>query len=119
MARSAKAEARADSEPVQRLSRDGRYEALLDDAAALLDEGGLDAVTMDAVAARAGVSRPLVYKHFPNRRALLTALYRREAAAMDARSNAAVRDAPDFESVVRYSVEARMDALDRPGLMLA
>jgi AcrR family transcriptional regulator len=50
-----------------RLTRDSRHDALLDEAARLLAEGGFSAVTMEAVAARAGVSRPLVYKHFDNR----------------------------------------------------
>ena len=38
--------------------------ALLDDAAALLDSGGPDAVTLREVGARAGVSRGAPYRHF-------------------------------------------------------
>ncbi len=34
---------------------------------------------MEAVAERAGVSRPLVYKHFANRGELLASLYQRES----------------------------------------
>ena len=71
-----------------RLSRDSRYDALLDAAAQLLADDGFSAVTMEAVAAQAGVSRPLVYKHFDNREALLAALWRREAAAIDAAGRA-------------------------------
>ena len=39
-------------------------------------------VSMEAVAERAGVSRPLVYKHFANRDELLAAAYRREASKL-------------------------------------
>lgn len=48
--------------------------ALLDDAAALLDSGGPDAVTLREVGARAGVSRGAPYRHFANKDHLLTAV---------------------------------------------
>jgi AcrR family transcriptional regulator len=51
---------------------------LLDTAAELVSSGPLQEVTMDKVAAVAGVSRALVYKHFANRLDMLHALYRRE-----------------------------------------
>lgn len=41
---------------------------------ALLEAGGLAAVTMQAVAARVGVRAPSLYKHFPNRGALIAAI---------------------------------------------
>lgn len=48
--------------------------ALLDAAAALLDSGGLDAVTLRAVGARAGVSRGAPYRHFADKESLLIAV---------------------------------------------
>jgi AcrR family transcriptional regulator len=48
--------------------------ALLDAAAALLDTGGPDAVTLREVGARVGVSRSAPYRHFANKETLLTAL---------------------------------------------
>lgn len=47
---------------------------LLDQAALLLDVGGLDAVTLREVGARAGVSRGAPYRHFPDKEGLLTAV---------------------------------------------
>ncbi|TWP50153.1 TetR/AcrR family transcriptional regulator [Lentzea tibetensis] len=41
--------------------------ALTDATLALLDEVGLDALTLDAVAARAGVSRPALYRRWPSK----------------------------------------------------
>src|SRR6266480_4420461 len=67
-----------------RLSRAERRDALLDATAELVSSAEIDAVTMEAVAERAGVSRPLVYKHFANRGELLAALYDREAALLHA-----------------------------------
>lgn len=51
--------------------------ALLDAARALLEEGGSAALTMTAVAERAGVTRRSVYLHFPSRTDLLVALFDR------------------------------------------
>lgn len=48
--------------------------ALLDQAALLLDAGGLDAVTLREVGARAGVSRGAPYRHFADKDGLLTAV---------------------------------------------
>ena len=48
--------------------------ALLDAAAELLDSGGLDAVTLRAVGARAGVTRGAPYRHFPDKENLLIAV---------------------------------------------
>ena len=50
---------------------------LLDATEELLDEGGLDAATVPAIAERAGVSVGLVYKRFPDKDNLLRAVYQR------------------------------------------
>lgn len=50
--------------------------AILDAAAALLLENGLDAVSMDAVAGRAGVSKATIYRWWPTKETLaLDAIY--------------------------------------------
>jgi AcrR family transcriptional regulator len=48
-------------------------EAILAAARALLDEGGQGAVTMEAVAARAGVGKPTVYRWWSDRHAVVMA----------------------------------------------
>jgi AcrR family transcriptional regulator len=49
--------------------------AILDAAADLLVEGGLAAATMDAIAARAGVSKVTIYKWWPTRGAVAVEAY--------------------------------------------
>ncbi|MDF1845838.1 MAG: TetR/AcrR family transcriptional regulator [Parvibaculaceae bacterium] len=47
--------------------------AILNAASTLLEEGGISAVTMEAVAARAKVGKPTIYRSWPNARALAMA----------------------------------------------
>jgi AcrR family transcriptional regulator len=109
----------AESSSPTRSTRDDRRDELLDAAASLLAEGGVTAVTMDAVAAEAGVSRPLVYKHFANRDELIVDLWRREAAHLDREVAAALVGVDDFETTVRTSVETIIDVLQRRGRNVA
>ena len=55
--------------------------AILAAARALLDEGGLPAVTMEGIARRAGVGKPTVYRHWPNAPAVAMAAFLETAAA--------------------------------------
>jgi AcrR family transcriptional regulator len=70
--------------------------AALAAARALLDEGGLGAVTMDAVAERAAVGKPTLYRSWPNRHALaMSVLMEGDPTPMAPDSMAdASRDAP-------------------------
>ena len=55
------------------LGKDDRRKALLNSAAELVEEAGWGVLNMSALADRAGVSRQLVYQHFPNLESLLGA----------------------------------------------
>ncbi|HEY4268543.1 MAG TPA: TetR family transcriptional regulator [Galbitalea sp.] len=61
------------TEPVQQRSTQ-RVTLLLDAAAALIDETGIDGLTTSEVAARAESSVGVVYRYFPNIQSLLRAL---------------------------------------------
>ncbi len=63
---------------VGRLPRPQRREQLLDVALTLLAEEGFAALSMEAIARRAGVNRAVVYRSFPNMGVLLATLLRRE-----------------------------------------
>lgn len=62
------------------MSGDQRREQLLDVTEALAVEQGFHAVTIEAVARRAGVTRPIVYGHFGDLSGLLHALVDRDEA---------------------------------------
>jgi AcrR family transcriptional regulator len=61
-----------------RLPAEQRREQLLDAALGVILEQGYEGVSMEAVARAAGVTRPVVYDHFPNLAHLLQALITRE-----------------------------------------
>lgn len=56
--------------------RAGRRQEILDAALALVDGGGLTALTMGRLAAASGASNGSIYHHFGSRAGVLTALYR-------------------------------------------
>ncbi len=63
-----------DGGPVERSDAARNREALLTAATDLVDSYGVDGVTMDAVAARAGVGKGTVYRRFESREGLMAAL---------------------------------------------
>ena len=65
------------TEPTQRRSSQ-RLDALLDAAAAIVDESGFERLTTQMVAERAGASIGTVYRYFPDRVAVLHGLRERE-----------------------------------------
>src|ERR1700744_1567014 len=67
------------TEPVKQRSAQ-RVAHLLDAAAALIDEQGIDALTTSDVAARSESSVGVVYRYFPNIQSLLRALAARNLA---------------------------------------
>ncbi|BBY65842.1 TetR/AcrR family transcriptional regulator [Mycolicibacterium helvum] len=74
--------------PVQARSRQ-TVARILDAAAAIADEDGVDAVTTRAIADRAGVSYPSLYRFFADRDAILDELMEQHCAEIDARCVAA------------------------------
>ena len=66
----------APSSPSRGRPRDPRTRAaILTAARALLEKGGLTAVTIEAIAAKAGVSRPTIYRYWPNAAAVAMAAF--------------------------------------------
>jgi AcrR family transcriptional regulator len=73
-----------DDEPRERRDAARNRDALLAAADALIEECGVDAVTMDAVAARAGVGKGTVFRRFDSREGLMAALMNRSETAFQA-----------------------------------
>jgi AcrR family transcriptional regulator len=75
-------------QPVQERSRE-TVARLLDAAAAIIDEAGVEAATTRAIAERAGVAYPSLYRFYADREEILEQLLERHLADLDAQAVAA------------------------------
>ncbi len=96
--------------------------AILEAAARILETEGLDGLTTNTVANRAGVSVGSLYQYFPGRSAILAELTRRERANLATRIQAVSADARNqsLETALRRLIDAAIGhQLDRPALARA
>jgi AcrR family transcriptional regulator len=98
-----------------RLPAERRRAQLLDVAATMLVDRGVEAVTMEGVAARAGVSKALGYRYFENATELLLALADREMQFVSEQVLAGLRGTTTFEESLRASLTAWFDVLAERG----
>lgn len=106
--------------PAVQARLDGRRDAVLDAAVALLAEQGYQGCSMAAVAARAGIATGSLYQHFPSKSVLAVELFRLVAG----REVAAVEDAAQRAVGVRERVVSLIEtfcsrALKSPRLAYA
>ena len=104
------------SEVAPRTARSGGTRSvLLEVAAGLLEEGGMEAVTLRAVGERAGVSRQAPYRHFADKATLLSVLAARYLGRLGARMAEAAGGASEdpseglgamMEAYVRFALES-------------
>ena len=88
-------------------------------AAQLIIDEGVDSVTMESVAAAAGVSKGLGYAYFDDRGDLLMAVLNRETHLMERRIGRAVADADTFEDKMRAGTKAWFDTVSERGTLFA
>lgn len=100
---------------------EGRREAILEAARRVLAEGGLEGLTLAAVAHAADLSKPALHYYFPTREDLVGALtadwLAREADAVIAAVAAAKTDAGAAEAALRAKIA--FAAADFPGFRVA
>ena len=101
-----------------RLSGTERREHFLDVTAELVISKGVESVTMEAVAAAAGVSKGLGYAYFSNRNELMLALLNRELGELQRRSTEEIRAASDFEGRIRAQLKAWFDVMSEKGALI-
>lgn len=103
--------------PAQRPSSEARRRELVAHASSILNERGLEALHVTALANSAGVSRPLVYRAFPTREALFRAVLEDFAADVGERfQRALVRALPGTgEALTRAFIDASCDAIVAKG----
>jgi AcrR family transcriptional regulator len=95
-----------------RLPRADRMEQTLNEAHALFAESGYAAVTMEEIAAKVGVTKPLLYNYFGNKELLYIACMERAAEALTATVAAAVAEARGPAGALEAGVRALFAFLD-------
>ncbi len=99
------------ADPVRRRKRDTTRDALCDAAYSVVRDAGMEGLTADAVADRAGVSRRTFFNHFPSVESVLTTSLDDFFASVGARLEARPADEPVLDSVRSVVTEAGDDAL--------
>lgn len=96
--------------------RDRRADRILDSARDLLLRWGYRRVTIDELAAHAGVGKGTIYLHWRSREQVFHAVSSREAAAMTRAIVDAARQDPAEVALHRYLRRLFVEAMDRPVL---
>ncbi len=92
-----------------RVAAADRRTQLLDVAADVVSSIGVRSLTLEAVAEKAGVHRPVVYRHFANVDQLLAAVIDRELGRLSRSTAEAVAGVEGFERRLRSAVTAWTD----------
>lgn len=99
----------------RRLNRADREASLLDAAAKIVADEGVEALTMEGLAARAGINKALPYRFFGNRDEVLVALWDRETSAFDAEIALAIAGAASLEDKLQAILGVWLDLLEAGG----
>jgi AcrR family transcriptional regulator len=104
--------------PTSRPDRAQRRESFLDVTARLVQSEGLGAVTMERVAASAGLSKPVIYSHFADRGELLQALLERCWVAVDRSVQARLQGTQTLDESLRALVIGYFDEIAAQGALV-
>jgi AcrR family transcriptional regulator len=95
-----------------RLSRSARRQQLLAAAQRVFASQGYHAAAMDEIAEQAGVSKPVLYQHFPGKLELYLALLDTHTKHLLARVRAALESTDDNKQRVRAGIAAYFDFVE-------
>jgi AcrR family transcriptional regulator len=98
-----------------RLPRTARRQQLLGAAQEVFVANGYHAAAMDDIAERAGVSKPVLYQHFPGKLDLYLALLDEQVDRLARQVQAALASTTDNKERVAASIAAYFDFVDDPG----
>jgi AcrR family transcriptional regulator len=101
-----------------RLSADERRAQLERIAGQLFADAGYHGVSMEQLADAAGVSKPVLYQHFPSKRDLYLALVRDAVSEMETRVRAALKGTTDNRARVEGATAAYFAFVDDPRFQL-
>jgi len=94
--------------PRRRLAPEERRRLIVEAAGRLFGERGYDGTRLDAVAAAAGVTKPVLYRHFADKTALYLALLERHRADLGSFAGAIPAEGP-LEARLRAVLEVWLD----------
>ena len=98
-----------------RMPRDERRAQLLVAATDVFVNNGYHATVMDDIAEHAGVSKPVLYQHFPGKLELYLALLERHTDELVRRVRGAIKETHDNRQRVLNAVRAYFDFVDGDG----
>ena len=98
-----------------RLPRGARRAQLLEAAQEVFVAQGFHAAAMDEIADRAGVSKPVLYQHFPGKRELYLALLEQQVTLLTDRVREAMEGTDDNRTRVNGAVGAYFDFINADG----
>src|SRR5689334_11668796 len=96
----------------QRLPRSARRAQLLEAAQAAFVESGYHAAAMDDIADKAGVSKPVLYQHFPGKLELYLALLEQSCDMIISNIRDALASTPDNKLRVAATIDAFYSYVD-------
>jgi AcrR family transcriptional regulator len=99
----------------QRMPRSVRRAQLLEAAQAAFVESGYHAAAMDEIADRAGVSKPVLYQHFPGKLELYLALLDTQSQLLEKLVRDALGSTADNKERVYAAIRAYFDFVSREG----
>jgi AcrR family transcriptional regulator len=97
-----------------RMPREQRRAQVLEAAREIFVAQGYHAAAMDAIAERAGVSKPVLYQHFPGKLDLYLALLDAGLAELGAAVDAAITSTQDNKLRVQATMQAYFAFVDDP-----
>ena len=99
----------------QRLPRPARRKQLLGAAQEIFVAQGYHAAAMDDIAERAGVSKPVLYQHFPGKLELYLALLDKHSEGLERLVREALESTHDNKERVYATINAYFDFVDGDG----
>jgi AcrR family transcriptional regulator len=100
------------AEPRVRLSAPQRRSQLLAVAGRLFAEQGFHGLPMEQLADAAGVSKPVLYQHFPSKRELYLALVNDAVGELEAQVRTALEGTSDNQARVEAAISAYFDFVE-------
>lgn len=107
-----------DKKTRRRLAPETRRTQILDDAARLIIQEGLSAVSMERLGREAGISKALVYNYFPSRDDLLAALLHREFEDLRHRGIEEALRVDNFTDLIRFTTRLYLAQIKERGALL-